>query len=153
MAADPARFLAEWHRLVRAQDLDALPRILADDVTIGAPPYWRKLEGRDVAGFLLGVILTTIDDFTYHREWVQGAELALEFRGRVGDRELQGIDLITLDEGGSIDDGWCRSEGYSSKYSTASSSSVSSLLVIMRRPSSESRSFASKKASDAAFAR
>ena len=100
--ADPARFLAEWHRLVGAKDLAALPRVLADDVTIGAPPYWRKLEGRDVGAFLLGVILTTIDDFTYHREWVQGAELALEFRGRVGDRELQGIDLITLDDAGRI---------------------------------------------------
>jgi hypothetical protein len=47
---------------------------------------------------LLGLFLDAIDDFAYHCEWREGAELALEFRGRVGDLELQGIDLITLDE-------------------------------------------------------
>ena len=44
----------------------------------------------------------TIEGFTYHREWAQGRELALEFRGRVGETELQGIDLITLDAEGRI---------------------------------------------------
>ena len=42
--------------------------------------------------------MNTIEDFTYHREWSEGRELALEFRGRVGELELQGIDLISLDE-------------------------------------------------------
>jgi hypothetical protein len=31
-----------------------------------------------------------------------GSELALEFRGRVGGLELQGIDLISLDASGRI---------------------------------------------------
>jgi hypothetical protein len=39
---------------------------------------------------------------TYHREWKQGGELALEFRGRVGRLELQGIDLISLDAAGRM---------------------------------------------------
>jgi hypothetical protein len=102
MGMDPTAFLTEWHRIVREKDLDALGRVLADGVTVGAPPYWRRLEGRDVVQFLLGVILTTIEDFTYHRQWVDGGELALEFTGRVGERELQGIDLVSLDEAGRI---------------------------------------------------
>jgi hypothetical protein len=51
---------------------------------------------------LLGLIVHTIEGFTYHREWMQERELALEFRGRVGEIELQGIDLITLDDEGRI---------------------------------------------------
>jgi hypothetical protein len=51
---------------------------------------------------LLGLILETIEGFTYHREWQDGAELALEFRGCVGEFELQGIDLISLDATGRI---------------------------------------------------
>jgi hypothetical protein len=51
---------------------------------------------------LLGLILDTIEGFTYRREWRDGAELALEFRGRVGGLELQGIDLISLDAAGRI---------------------------------------------------
>jgi hypothetical protein len=98
MPPDAAAFLAVWHRIVSTKDLDGLACVLRDDVAIGAPPYWQKLEGRPLVHRLLGVILDTIEDFTYHREWTSGRELALEFHGRVGGRRLQGIDLITLDD-------------------------------------------------------
>ena len=51
---------------------------------------------------MLGLIVETIERFTYHREWKMGSELALEFRGRVGGLEVQGIDLISLDAAGRI---------------------------------------------------
>jgi len=87
---------------VSERDMEALREVLAEDVTMGAPPYWNKLQGRDVVHQLLGLIVETIEEFTYHREWRDGAELALEFRGHVGDRDLQGIDLISLDESGRV---------------------------------------------------
>ena len=93
-----ARFLEEWHRIVSRKDLDALRGILAEDVSLGAPPYWGRLRGREIVHHLLGQIVGTIEGFTYHREWQNGRELALEFTGRVGELELQGIDLISLDE-------------------------------------------------------
>ena len=104
MSGTPAaeRFLAAWHRVVAERDLDALADLLAEDVSLGAPPYWPRLEGRRVVQHLLGLVIETIEGFSYHREWVSGSELALEFRGRVGDRELQGIDLISLDAEGRI---------------------------------------------------
>lgn len=102
MPADPAAFLARWHRIVAEKDVDGLATILADDVTVGAPPYWTRFEGKAVAQKLLGIIVETIEEFTYHREWTSGRELALEFRGRVGGLDLQGIDLITLDDRGRI---------------------------------------------------
>jgi hypothetical protein len=92
-----ADFLREWHRVVARRDADALRELLADGIWIGSPPYWPRFEGRDLAHHLLGLILAAIQDFTYHREWQAGSELALEFTGHVGELELQGIDLITLD--------------------------------------------------------
>lgn len=92
------KFLTEWHRIVSEEDLDGLAAVLADDVSLGAPPYWGKIEGRRVVHHLLGLIIDTIEEFTYHREWCQQRELALEFTGHVGDTQLQGIDLITLNE-------------------------------------------------------
>ena len=97
--ANPA-FLERWHRMVAARDLDALRALLAEDVSIGPPPYWGRIEGRENVHFLLGLILETIEGFRYRREWTDGPELALEFLGRVGETELQGIDLITLDDAG-----------------------------------------------------
>lgn len=90
-------FLTDWHRIVAEKDVGGLGPVLATDVAIGAPPYWARLEGHDLVHHLLGLILNTIDGFTYHREWVEGRELALEFTGRVDGLDLQGIDLITLD--------------------------------------------------------
>jgi hypothetical protein len=95
-------FLEQWHRIVAERDLDALETLLLEDVTIGAPPYWSKLSGRRIVHRLLSLILETIEGFTYYREWQDGNELALEFRGKVGDLDVQGIDLITLDEDGRI---------------------------------------------------
>lgn len=98
----PEAFLDEWHRIVRERDVEALAPLLAPDVEVGAPPYWEPFRGALLAQHLLGLILETIEGFTYHREWQDGAELALEFRGRVGTFELQGIDLISLDASGRI---------------------------------------------------
>lgn len=95
-------FLTEWHRIVREKDAAAIGALLADGVTLGAPPYWTKLEGATLVAHLLGLILDTIEGFTYHRQWVAGRELALEFTGAVGGKQLQGIDLITLDAAGRV---------------------------------------------------
>ena len=102
MPTDPQAFLARWHRVVAEKDLGGLADLLAEDVALGAPPYWSRLEGKPIVYRLLGIIVETIEGFTYHRQWVDGRELALEFRGRVDGLELQGIDLVTLDDAGRI---------------------------------------------------
>ncbi len=98
MTGELREFLTEWHRVVSEKDLGALPRLLADDVSLGAPPYWARIQGREWVNHLLGLIVNTIEDFTYHREWQKGNEFALEFTGRVGEFDLQGIDLISLND-------------------------------------------------------
>ena len=99
-------FLTRWHPVVQERDLVELEKLLASDVTMGAPPYWDKLSGRPLVQHLLGLIIHTIEDFTYHREWHDDSlgrgEIALEFRGHVGELDLQGIDLISLNEHGEI---------------------------------------------------
>jgi len=98
MTTEVEDFLNEWHRIVAERDLDGLRRVLAPEITMGAPPYWARIEGHARVHHLLGLIVNTIEGFTYHREWVQGFELALEFTGRVGELDVPGIDLITLDD-------------------------------------------------------
>ena len=106
MACADGEFIARWHRLVEERDLLALEKILAEDVSMGAPPYWDKVRGRPIVAHLLGLIIHTIEEFTYHREWHDDSrgegEIALEFRGHVGELNLQGIDLITLNDRGEV---------------------------------------------------
>ncbi len=98
MSADAQAFLKQWHRIAEERDIAAIEDLLAEGVSLGAPPYWTKLQGRRMVNHLLGLILQTIEGFTYHREWLDGAELALELTGRVGELDVQGIDLISLDD-------------------------------------------------------
>ena len=102
MSLDVEAWLAEWHGIVQRRDLDGMADALAEDMTMGAPPYWNNLESKAVCGRLLAVIVDTIKDFTYYREWINGREIALEFKGHVGDLGLQGMDLITLNDDGKI---------------------------------------------------
>ena len=92
-------FLIEWHRIVATRDLEALATVLAPEISMGAPPYWARIEGHALVHHLLGLIVNTIEGFTYQREWRAGRELALEFSGKIGGRDLQGIDLISLGDG------------------------------------------------------
>ena len=106
MASVNAEFLAKWHPVVKERDLAGLKTLLAPDVSMGAPPYWDRLRGRPLVHHLLGLIIHTIKDFSYHREWHDDSrgngEIALEFRGHVGELDLQGIDLISLNDRGEI---------------------------------------------------
>jgi len=104
VATELQGFLTEWHRVVSEKDVGALSSLLADDVSLGAPPYWARIRSRELVHHLLGLILNTIEEFTYHREWQKGSDLALEFTGRIGQFELQGIDLITLNDRFTIQD-------------------------------------------------
>ena len=98
MGPDAQAFLKQWHRIAAERDIAAIEGLLAEGVSLGAPPYWTKLQGRRMVNHLLGLILQTIEGFTYHRQWTDGAELALELTGRVGELDVQGIDLISLDD-------------------------------------------------------
>ena len=106
MANEVEEFLAEWHRIVATRDLEALASTLDPEISMGAPPYWARLQGHAICYHLLGLILHTIDDFTYHREWhddsCENGEIALEFRGHIVELDIQGIDLISLNERGEI---------------------------------------------------
>lgn len=106
MASVNAEFLAKWHPVVKDRDLAGLETLLAPDVSMGAPPYWDRLRGRPLVHHLLGLIIHTIKDFSYHREWHDDSrgngEIALEFHGHVGELDLQGIDLISLNDRGEI---------------------------------------------------
>jgi hypothetical protein len=95
-------FLQGWHQIVAEKDVVGIGSVLAANVALGAPPYWDKIQGREVVQHLLGLIVNTIEDFTYHREWCEGDELALEFTGHVDGLDLQGIDLISLDSEAKI---------------------------------------------------
>lgn len=78
--------------------------VLREDVVLHSPVLFRGFEGRDVVLQILGHVAATLEDFSYTHELADGETVVLRFKARVGDRELEGVDFLTLDEEGRVSD-------------------------------------------------
>jgi len=89
-------------RAAEAKDLELLTETLREDVELHSPVLFRGFEGRDVVTQVLTHVAATLEDLTYVDELHEGDTVALRFKARVGDRELEGIDFLELDEEGRV---------------------------------------------------
>ncbi len=90
---------------VEARDIDAMVETLSPDVTFYSPMAHKPFEGRATVGKVLEAILGTFEDFSYTNEFENpDGTHALIFRARVGDTQLQGLDLVRLGGDGLIEE-------------------------------------------------
>jgi SnoaL-like domain len=87
---------------VEAKDLDAATATLREDVVLHSPILFRGFEGREVVTTVLTHVAATLEDFRYTDELADENTVVLRFKARVGDRELEGIDFLELDEQGQV---------------------------------------------------
>jgi len=101
-----AASLREWHGMIASGDLAALPALLHPDAVFRSPAAFKPYHGAPAVALILRTAASVFSDFAYERQFAtpDGLDVALEFRARVGDRQLKGIDLIRFDEGGRITD-------------------------------------------------
>ena len=89
---------------VEARDLAAMAAALAPDVVLHSPVTFRPFEGREAVMVVLGAVFEVFEDFVYVAELAGDGATALVFRARVGDKEVEGIDLVRENADGLIDD-------------------------------------------------
>jgi hypothetical protein len=94
--------LDRWHKVVFQRNAQELQAMLAEDVVFHSPYLPEPYAGREATALILTTVSEVLQDFTYHREIIEGTSWALEFSARVGDQWLKGIDLIRLDDDGLI---------------------------------------------------
>ena len=68
--------------------------LLAEDVVFRSPAVYRPYQGRETVVALLAVVERVFENFRYVNEWRDGATTILCFEASVGDRELQGVDIL-----------------------------------------------------------
>ena len=95
-----------FRRCVESRDLDGMMAQFADDAVVHSPITFQPFEGKAAIERLLGILLHHVfQDFHYTDELdAADGTKALVFRARVGERELEGLDLIRFDESGRIRD-------------------------------------------------
>ena len=88
---------------VEAEDPDALLDTLADDVVFRSPVVFKPYEGQQVVGAILTQgAMRVFEDFRYTDQLEDGDVATLIFEARVGDRLLNGLDLLRFDADGKL---------------------------------------------------
>ena len=90
---------------VEAGNLEGMIATFAEDAVLHSPVTFKPFEGRAAIRRLLAILFEIFQDFQYTDELEAGdGTRALVFNARVGDRDLQGLDLIRFDGSGLIRD-------------------------------------------------
>jgi limonene-1,2-epoxide hydrolase len=94
-----------FRKAVESTDLDAALACMAPGIVFHSPVTFKPFEGREAVAVLFGILFKTFEDFRYIGEYVAAdGSAVLHFKTRVGDRDVEGIDLVHFDAEGLIDD-------------------------------------------------
>jgi hypothetical protein len=88
---------------IEAGDEDAALATIAENVVFRSPAVHKVYEGREVVEMLLKAVATVFENFRYTNEWRDGRTTILFFEANVGNRDLQGIDILEENEAGEIE--------------------------------------------------
>ena len=87
---------------VESEDFSAIGDLFTDDVVFRSPVVFKPYEGREALALVLGAVVQVFEDFRYTAQVEEGDTAVLVFEARVGDRELNGVDILRFDPEGQI---------------------------------------------------
>jgi SnoaL-like domain len=96
MKSDRFRAAAE------GKDFSAVEEIFTEDVTFRSPVVFKPYEGREAVAMILGAVVQVFEDFRYTDQVETGDVATLAFSAMVGDRQLDGIDLLRFGDDGRV---------------------------------------------------
>jgi hypothetical protein len=98
MKSDGFRAAAE------GKDFSAIEKLFAEDATFRSPAVFKPYEGRDTIAMILATVVEVFEDFRYTDQVETGDTAVLIFEARVGDRELNGVDILRFDADARIEE-------------------------------------------------
>jgi SnoaL-like protein len=88
---------------VETKDFEQVQATLAPDVHFRSPAVFAPYEGREAVGALLRVVGGVLaPQLVYQWQIREGDREVLCFTSRVGDREVEGVDLLRYDDEGLV---------------------------------------------------
>lgn len=96
--------IEKMKEVVAKGDETLIHALLAEDVRFSPPTYYSTWTGRAPVAAVLGHVGQVFSDFHYRRVMGDGNNWALEFQCKVGKLDAIGVDLITLNDDGLIQD-------------------------------------------------
>ena len=90
---------AAFRAAVEGDDIDTAVGLFADDVVFHSPVVHRPYVGREPLRAILSAVTTVFEDFRYTGSYGGDDGHVLRFAARVGDREIEGVDVLTASDG------------------------------------------------------
>jgi hypothetical protein len=90
---------AAFRAAIEAQDIDAAVALFGPDAVFNSPVVHRPYQGIPALHAILSAVVRVFEDFRYTAEHGGAHGHVLEFAARVGDRELQGVDILRSADG------------------------------------------------------
>ena len=90
-------------RAIEAGDEEAALATIADDVEFRSPAVHKPYRGKEDVEGILRLVATVFENFRYTNEWRDGRTTILFFEANVGDRDLQGVDILEENGDGLIE--------------------------------------------------
>ena len=72
-------------------------------VVFRSPAVYKPYQGSEQVEMILRLVATVFENFRYTNEWRDGRTTILFFEANVGEKELQGIDILEENEAGEIE--------------------------------------------------
>ena len=95
----------DFRRAVEARDIEGMLACLTDDVEFHSPVTYKPFHGKDAVRGLFTILVEHVfEDFTYTDQLRGDAVESLIFRARVGDRQVEGIDIMRFNAEGMCND-------------------------------------------------
>jgi len=91
-----------FRRIAEAKDIEGGRGLFREDVVFRSPFVHTPYQGIDATAFLLGQVVQVLEDFRYIAHVEADDVAVLQFEARVGDRDLQGVDILRFDDQGKI---------------------------------------------------
>ena len=90
---------AAFRAAVEAKDIDAAVALFRPDAVFNSPVVHKPYQGGPALHAILSAVVEVFEDFRYTAEHGGDDGHVLEFAARVGDRELQGVDILRSADG------------------------------------------------------
>jgi hypothetical protein len=94
---------AEFRAGIECKDMDSVVALLADDVVFHSPIVFADYRGREAVGPILHGVAMVLEDFRYTAEYASDDGHVLAFSARVGDRGLDGVDIVRIVDGAIVE--------------------------------------------------
>jgi hypothetical protein len=91
-----------FRQVVESKDFSKAEELFSPEVVFRSPAVFKPYSGLDALGVLLGAVAEVFEDFRYVDQVETGDTAVLVFEARVGERELNGVDVLRFDEDGRI---------------------------------------------------